>query len=104
MYFYSIPSNFCLFALTVNSAPHKTTIFKLGAVPDSPKDPFLRLIFEMYIMGFADEEPWARQALKYITNFPTSDTFISCCQKTKPATTMGKSKQHKICPQNGGME
>ena len=37
---------------------------------------------------FADEEPWARQAFKYTTNFTTSDIFISCCQKTKPTTTM----------------
>ena len=34
VYFYPIQSNFSLFALTVKSAPHKTTIFKLGAMLD----------------------------------------------------------------------
>ena len=47
MYFSPIQSNFSLFALTVNSSPHKTTIFKLAAVLDMPKNPFLRLIFEI---------------------------------------------------------
>ena len=50
MYFSPIQSNFSLFALTVNSSPHKTTIFKLAAVLDMPKDPFLRLIFEIDMM------------------------------------------------------
>ena len=35
----------------------------------------------MNILDFADEEPWARQAFKYTTNFPTSDIFISCLSK-----------------------
>ena len=42
----------------------------------------------MNILDFADEEPWARQAFKYTTNFPISDIFISWCQKTKPTTTI----------------